>query len=88
MLDRLNVNTGDSYHIWRQRFPNGKPEQLTSGPTDEEGIAMATDGRSVITSLGLRQRPIWFHDASGDHQLSLEGYAFGPRFYVAGRKVC
>jgi serine/threonine protein kinase/WD40 repeat protein len=84
----LNVNTGDSFHIWRQRFPNGKPEQFTFGPTNEEGIAIAPDGRSVITSVGLRERPIWFHDASGDHQLSVEGYAFWPRFYVAARKVC
>jgi serine/threonine protein kinase/Tol biopolymer transport system component len=84
----LNVNTGDSYHIWRQRFPNGKPEQFTFGPTDEEGIAMASDGRSFITSIGQRQRPIWFHDASGDHPLSIEGYAFWPRFYVAGKKIC
>jgi len=84
----LSVNAGSNFHIWRQRFPDGKPEQLTSGPTDEEGIAVAPDGRSLITAVGLRQRPIWFHDASGDHQVSLEGYAFDPRLYFASKKVC
>jgi len=83
----LSANAGDNYHLWRQRFPDGKPEQITSGPTEEEGIALAADGRSLITSVGLRQRPIWFHDASGDRQISLEGYAFRPRFYPAGKRV-
>jgi eukaryotic-like serine/threonine-protein kinase len=84
----VDVNTGHNFHIWRQRFPEGKPEQLTSGPTGEEGIAMAADGRSLITAVGLRQRAIWFHDVSGDHPVSIEGYAFDPRLYFAGRKVC
>lgn len=77
----------DSYHLWRQRFPAGKPEPITSGPTEEEGIAMAPDGRSVVTAVAVRQRPISLHDASGDHQVSLEGYAFWPLFRGAGRHV-
>jgi hypothetical protein len=27
-------------HLWRQRFPNGQPEQVTSGVTEEEGVAV------------------------------------------------
>jgi serine/threonine protein kinase len=42
----------DDYHIWRQRFPDGDPEQLTFGPTSQEGLAMAPDGKSFITSVG------------------------------------
>ncbi len=42
----------DDFHIWRQRFPDGKPEQFTFGPTSQEGIAMAPDGKSLITSVG------------------------------------
>ncbi len=79
---------GDSFHIWRQRFPDGRPEQITSGPTEEEGIAVSPDGLSLITAVALRQRPISFHDGSGDRQVSLEGYSLWPRFYAAGRKVC
>src|SRR5262249_23720348 len=65
----------------------GTPEQLTAGPTEEEGIAVAPDGTSLITAVGLRERPIWFHDVAGDRQVSRERYAFRPLFYAAGRKV-
>ena len=40
-------------HIWQQRFPTGGPEQITSGPTEEDGIAVDPDGHSLITSLGV-----------------------------------
>ena len=34
----FSANTGSGVHIWRQRFPDGTPEQVTSGVTQEEGI--------------------------------------------------
>jgi serine/threonine protein kinase/Tol biopolymer transport system component len=74
----LSLHTGETFHIWRQRFPEGQPEQITLGPTEEEGIALAPDGSSLITSVGLRQRTISVHDANGDHRISLEGYAYWP----------
>ena len=52
----LNSSAGGAFHLWRQRFPDGKPEQITSGPTEEEGIAMAPDGRSLITAVGLKRK--------------------------------
>ena len=84
----FSANAGDGFHIWRQRFPEGSPEQLTSGPTEEEGIAIAPDGRSLITSVGLRQRSVWVRDGSGERQISLEGYAYWPLFSADGRRVC
>jgi Tol biopolymer transport system component len=84
----LTADTGSNDHIWRQRFPDGEPQQITSGPTEEDGIAVSQDGRFFITAVGLRQRPIWLHDSSGDHQVSLEGYAYFPRLYLAGKKLC
>ncbi len=60
------ANAGDGFHIWRQRFPDGKAEQVTSGVTEEEGIEFAPDGRSFVTSIGTRQSTIWVHDARGD----------------------
>lgn len=36
----LSMRTGDHFHIWRQHFPDGQPEQITSGPTEHEGIAV------------------------------------------------
>jgi len=75
----------DTFHIWRQRFPNGKPEQFTFGPTSQEGIAMAPDGRSLITSVGSEDRSVWLHDKDGDHPISSEGSTSLPRFSFDGR---
>jgi Tol biopolymer transport system component len=63
-----------SHHLWRQRFPAGQPEQITSGPTEEDGVAVAPDGRSLITSIGLQESAIWIHDSGGDRSLSSEGH--------------
>lgn len=76
------------FHTWRQRFPDGQPEQITSGPTEEEGIATAPDGRSFITAVGARQSSLWLHDRHGDRQISLEGYAFKPIFTPDGKRLC
>jgi eukaryotic-like serine/threonine-protein kinase len=61
---------------------------VTSGPTQEEGLAISPDGRALITSVGLTQRGVWLHDASGERQVSLEGYAYWPLLSADGRKVC
>jgi len=60
-------------HLWRQRFPVGPPEQLTFGPTEEDGVAVEPAGRAVITSVGVHESTLWIHDAGGDRQLSSEG---------------
>jgi DNA-binding winged helix-turn-helix (wHTH) protein/Tol biopolymer transport system component len=60
-------------HVWRQRFPDGQPEQITFGPTEEDGIAVEPEGRALITSVGVRESAIWFHDNSGERPLSSEG---------------
>ena len=76
----LSVDTGGAFHIWRQRFPAGEPEQVTSGPTEEEGIAMAADGKSFITSVGNGDKTVWIHDKNGERQMSSEGSAFHTTF--------
>jgi DNA-binding winged helix-turn-helix (wHTH) protein/Tol biopolymer transport system component len=60
-------------HLWRQRFPDGSPEQITFGPTEEEGIAVDPTGRSLITSVGVYESAIWIHSPGGERQLSSEG---------------
>ncbi|MGH9631245.1 MAG: TolB family protein, partial [Bryobacteraceae bacterium] len=70
----FGVEVGGYNHLWRQRFPNGKPEQITFGPTEEAGIAIAPDGRSLITSIGMQESAVWIHDAHGERPLSSEGY--------------
>jgi serine/threonine protein kinase len=84
----LNSSAGGRFHIWRQRFPDGQPEQITSGPTEEEGIAMAADGRSFITAVGLRLRSVLLRDSAGERQVSLEGYAMSPRIAPDGKRLC
>lgn len=77
-----------TYHTWREPYPEGPLEQITSGPTEEEGIAMDPDGRSFITSVGLRQSVVSVHDATGDRQISLEGYSYDAKFTPDGKKLC
>ena len=79
----LGVEIDGQRHLWRQRFPHGEPEQITSGPTEEDGIAVAADGGSLITSIGIRQGQLWIHDDRGDRQLSLEGHV--PTLDESGR---
>jgi len=83
----LSTNAGGHFHIWKQRFPDGEPEQVTSGPTEEEGIAVAADGKSFLTSVGITDAALWVHDESGDHQISEEGSTFSGTFSADGKKL-
>jgi Tol biopolymer transport system component len=83
----FSANTGNGYHIWRQRFPDGAPEQITFGATEEEGIAFAPDGRSFVTSVGNRQTTLWVHDGRGERQITSQGYASLPHFSADGKKL-
>jgi serine/threonine protein kinase/Tol biopolymer transport system component len=83
----LSTDQGRRFHIWRQRFPNGIPEQVTSGPTEEAGIAMAADGKSFLTSVGTEDASAWVHDATGDHQLVSEGSSYRTSFSADGAEV-
>ena len=74
----FTANAGNGYHVWRQSFPDGRPEQVTSGATQEEGIAFAPDGHSFVTAIGKSQSTLWFHDARGDRQITSEGFALFP----------
>ena len=83
----FSANTGNGYHIWRQRFPDGVPEQVTSGVAQEEGIEFAPDGRSFVTSIGTSQSTLWVHDSRGDRQVTSEGFAFFPFISPDSKKV-
>ncbi|MGA8311044.1 MAG: protein kinase [Terriglobales bacterium] len=83
----VGSNEGGRFHIWRQKFPDGSPQQVTFGTTEEEGIAMSPDGKSLLTSVGARDDTIWIHDAGGDRQLSSEGSAYWTTFSHDGSKL-
>lgn len=75
-------------HLWRQRFPDGEPEPLTgSRVSEEQGVAVAPDGKSLVTSVGIRQGSLWLHTADGARLLSSEGYASQPRWSVDGKRL-
>ncbi len=83
----LSVEEGDQSHIWRQKFPDGQPEQLTFGPTSQDGIAMAADGKSFITAVGSRDATVWLHDKNGDSPISSEGSASAGQFSADGKNL-
>jgi eukaryotic-like serine/threonine-protein kinase len=83
----FSADTGSGSHIWRQRFPDGKLEQITSGTTEEEGVFVAPDGRSLVTSIGTFQDKIWVHDSRGDRQITSEAFSFLPTFSADGKKL-
>jgi len=83
----FSVTVANNSHLWRQRFPDGAPEQITFGPNEEEGVAIDPDGHSLVTSVGGRQAAIWIHDAGGERPISSEGYAFAPRLSRDSRRL-
>jgi serine/threonine protein kinase len=83
----FSANNGSGVHTWRQKFPDGLPEQVTSGITEEEGVHVAPDGRSFVTSIGAGQSSVWIHDSRGDRQITSEGYSFAPSISPDGKKV-
>jgi Tol biopolymer transport system component len=83
----LGVEVDGQSHLWRQRYPDGVPEQITFGPSQEEGIALLPDGRSLITSLGVEQNTVWIHDSQGDRQLTSEGFASSPQLSTDGTRL-
>ena len=83
----FSVNAGQGFHLWRMRFPNGTPEQLTFGPTEEQGIAVDPSGKFLITAAGSEETTVWFHDEKGDRQITSEGSASRIAFSRDGQKL-
>ncbi|HUL34861.1 MAG TPA: protein kinase [Candidatus Eisenbacteria bacterium] len=75
------------YHVWRQRLSDGLLEQVTSGLTEEEGVAMSSDGKSFITSVGTTDSAVWIHDTGGERQVSTEGETYGPTLSKDGKRI-
>ena len=81
----FSANAGHGFHLWRQEFPDGQPEQLTFGPTEEEGLGVAADGKSIVTAVGITAGSVWVSDASGERQIAFEGSARFPDTQMASR---
>lgn len=83
----FSVNVGRGFHIWRQRFPDGPPEQMTFGPLEEEGTVVTRDGKQLITSMGLNQASLWLHPGRREIQILSEGFALLPTMTTSGKGV-
>jgi serine/threonine protein kinase/Tol biopolymer transport system component len=83
----LGADAGNGFHLWRQDFSGGKPEQLTSGTTEEEGIAVDPDGKSLITAIGSEQSSIFLEEHGAMRQITSQGYAYSPSLSTDGKKV-
>jgi len=81
----FSSNSGGAFHIWRQRYPDGMPEQITFGPTEQEGTAITAEGRYLITSMGLQQSSLWLVATDGERQLTTERYVTQPSIDPSGR---
>jgi DNA-binding winged helix-turn-helix (wHTH) protein/Tol biopolymer transport system component len=83
----FSSNAGGAFHIWRQRYPDGMPEQMTFEPTEQEGTAITADGKYLITSMGLQQASLWLHDADGDRKLTDERYVTQPTMLASRMRL-
>jgi serine/threonine protein kinase len=83
----LSVLIGNQSHIWRQKFPDGQPEQITFGPTSQEGIALASDGKSFISAVGSRDATVWLHDKDDERPISSEGNVSVATFSADGKSL-
>ena len=84
----LSVDHGTGFHLWRQKFSGGEPQQITFGPTQQNGVAVPPDGRSLITSVGTSRRSVWLHrPGEEDRQISTQGNAAAPSISPSGQKV-
>jgi serine/threonine protein kinase/Tol biopolymer transport system component len=83
----FNAAVNGATHLWRQRFPDSAAEQITVGPGEEQGLAVAPDGKSLISSVGVRKISVWIHDASGERSVSAEGSASSPKISADGKRV-
>jgi hypothetical protein len=83
----FTAETQHESHIWRQAADAAKPEQLTFGPTQEYGVAVAPNGRSLYTSAGVFQAQLHIHTPAGDRQVSGEGSAVAGELTADGTRL-
>ena len=84
----FNAEVSGATHLWQQRFPDGAPEPITIGATTQElGLAVAPDGRSLITAVGTRQSSPWLHSPAGDRIAPIEGIASDVHLSLDGARV-
>ena len=70
--------------IWRQRFPNGEPEQVTFGATEEQDRVRSRWTQALVALIGESQSTLWVH-AGDTCQVTFEAYM--PSFAEDGNRL-
>jgi serine/threonine protein kinase len=83
----FSATVGGASHLWRQRFPDGQPEQITFGPGEEYGVSVGSDGASLVTAVGQQRSAVWIHDDNSERQVTTEGVAVSPQLSDDGRRL-
>ena len=78
-------DSGGAFHTWRQRFPDGQPEQSLRGRPKKKDRP-GTRRTLVHHRLGLTQSSIWLHDGGGDRQSRWKG-SLAPKFTPDGKRL-
>lgn len=83
----FSADAGSGFHLWRQKFPNGTAEQITFGASEEQGMAVAPDGKSLITAIGTEQSSIYLQTPSALRRITSQGYAYSPTISPDAKQV-
>jgi hypothetical protein len=72
----FSSNANGRFQLWRQRFPDGQPAAITTGPLEVEGLAVTPDGEFALTSIGARQSTVSITDGDRERSIAGEGFVF------------
>lgn len=70
-----------------RNFPTARRNRSPFGGTEEEGLAVAPDGKSLITAIGTEQSSIYLQAPGGLRRITSQGYANSPTISPDGKQV-
>jgi eukaryotic-like serine/threonine-protein kinase len=82
----LEIFLAGERHLWRQRFPDGTPEQITFGATFERWPSVTVRG-DLVATVGTMTRSLFVRDASGERRLTEEGAVSLPTLSTDGSSM-
>ena len=72
-LDVFHCTVEGQSHLWRQRFPNGQAQQITFGPTEEDGLAVERMATPSSPPWACMKAPYGSTMNKGERPVSSEG---------------
>lgn len=83
----VSARTKAGTNLYMQRFPDGKPVQITFGPSEVPQAVVAPDGKSLVAAIGSSEANIVVHTPAGEKQASSEGFSDLPTFSRDGHRL-